>query len=164
MIQPESVEARHRAESAEEGQEGEAIEKGQGAEAEDVASGDIVAPQLADIQQSYEQARASIAGLAGPSRHSAENVTDPHPDTEAIDLRQAKPPVVEEEETPPTTAMSVAARHLAERPVVDGGCSPAKANGPRADRSTDLPGGAQPSRRWWHAIRSTLPGAVPVPR
>src|SRR4029079_7066428 len=85
MTQPESVEARHRAESAEEGQEGETIEKGQGREAEDVAGGDIVAPQLADIQHSYEEARASIAGLDRSSRHAAEDPPDPHPDTEAID-------------------------------------------------------------------------------
>ncbi len=175
MTQPESVEARHRAESAEEGQEGEAIEQGQGGEAEDVASGNIVAPQLADIQHSYEEARASIAGLARSSRHAEEDVTNPHPDTEEIDLRLAKPPVVEEEATPPTTAMSIAARHLAERPVVDGGCSPAMANGPTAEghggsgpreeampaphRLTDPPAGVHMSRRWWHAIRTTLPGA-----
>ena len=176
MTQPEAVEEFHHAESAEEGQEVEGIEKGQGGEAEEVAGGDIVAPQLAAIQHSYEEARACIAS----SRYAADDVTNPHPDTEKIDLRLVKSPAVQEATTPPTRAMSVAARHLAESPVTDGRRSRAEADGsrqqghtascPSEDETqaphlhTDLPVVTHPSRRWWRAIRSTLPGTVPLPR
>jgi hypothetical protein len=153
----------------------QAVEERQGGKTVEIA-----APQLAAIHTSYEEARACIAGLASSSGRAAQDVTDPQPDTEAIDIRMVKPPAVHEATTPPTTAMSVAARFLAEQPNFEGVRSPADASGPRPQRHeascpregdmqaphlrTGRPVVAHRPRRWWRAIRTTLPGAVPVPR
>ena len=171
MTQSENVEEFQDGMTVEEGQRGKAIEQGSG--------GDIAAPQLAAIQRNYEEARAYIAGLAYSSWHGAQDVTDPYPDTEEIDIRLVKPPAVHDASTPPTTAMSVAARFLAERPVIEEVRSPENQRGPRSEPHaasrtweaemraphlhTDLPVVHRP-RRWWRATRTTRLRAVPAPR
>jgi hypothetical protein len=119
---------------------------------------DLVAPELAAIQHRYEEARASIAGLAGGSRDAAEDLAEPYPETQAIDVRLAKPPTAHST-TPPTTGMTVAARCLAEQPEGES-CPETQAPHRHADRAPAPPrhGG------WWRAIRITLPRAVPVSR
>lgn len=134
------------------------------------------APQLAAMQHNYEGARAFIAGLVGSSRDPAQHDAEPHPDTEAIDIRLVKPPAACEA-TPPTAAMSVAARFLAEQPIIEGICSRVDPTGPTPQRhtttchegqeahiQTEAPGESHRPRRWWHAVRASLPRAVPAPR
>jgi hypothetical protein len=149
-------------------------------ERQDGMTVEIAAPQLVAIQHSYEEARACIAGLARSSWHASEDVADPYPDTEAIDIRMVKRLAVPEATTPPTTAMSVAARFLAERPLSDGVPSSAEAAGPTQDRhsapcprdgevqaphvDTEAPVDVHRPRRWWKALRVPLPKAVPAQR
>ena len=135
----------------------------------------VTAAQLAAIQHSYEKARACIAGLAGSSGHGGRPDADPHPDTEAIDIRLVRPPAAYEA-TPPTTAMSVAARSLAERPIVEGTPPRVDPSGPTPERHTTRHGvrashiqtqashDARGPRRWWRAVRTSLPRAVPATR
>jgi hypothetical protein len=141
---------------------------------------EIGAPQLVAIQHGYEEARACIAGLARSSWHAAEDLADPYPDTEAIDIRMVKRLAVPEATTPPTTAMSVAARFLAERPLSDGVPSSAEAAGPAQERhsvscprdgemrvphlDTEAPVDVHRPRRWWNALRVPSPKAVQAHR
>ena len=104
---------------------------------------DAAAPQLAAIQQGYEEARASIID---PSRTPLNWIHDPadaHPDTEAIDL-DAVPPPVPNDATPPTEAMSVAAKHLAEQQILAEAAPSAQTPPP--------PGDFLGFRRWWRAF------------
>ena len=77
MTQPVVVEVR---------QKGSTVEEGRGGGA------DVVAPELAAIQHRYEEARASIAGLADGSSDAAQDLAEPYPETQAIDVRLAKAP------------------------------------------------------------------------
>ena len=163
MIQPLVVEER---------QQGTTIEKGQTGEAHEAAGGDLIPPGLAAIQHRYEEARANIARLSDGLWDAAEDSTDPHPDTEAIDIRLVQPPTAYTPATPPTTAMSVAARYLAEQSEDE--------SRPRLERRTasssrdeemqtsrrhaDGPLALDRPRRWLRAIRFTLPQALPAPR
>ena len=108
---------------------------------EGLPSADIAAPQLAAIQHRYEEAKAVIIEPRS---------TALHPATEEIDVDAVKPPVPHEA-TPPTEAMSTAARFLAEQQIT---------LAPTPHRHT-LPSGP---RRWWRAVRAALHGAVPLPR
>jgi hypothetical protein len=119
---------------------------------------DLVASELAAIQHRYEEARASIAGLADGCRDAAQDLAEPYPETQAIDVRLAKPPIAHSA-TPPTTGMTVAARCLAEQPEGES-CPETQAPHRHADRAPAPPrhGG------WWRAIRITLPRAVPMSR
>ncbi len=143
MTQPVVVEVR---------QKGSTVEGGRGGGA------DVVAPELAAIQHRYEEARASIAGLSDGSGDAAQDLAEPYPETQAIDVRLAKPPTAHNA-TPPTTGMTVAARLLAEQPE-DESCPEAQAPARSADRAP------APARHggWWRAIRITLPRAVPMSR
>ncbi|HLM05834.1 MAG TPA: hypothetical protein VK402_11675 [Blastococcus sp.] len=167
MTQPDAVEERGDAASVGEGQDGEVLSTGPDGAAGEPAGGDIAAPQLAAIQKSYEEARASIARLAGVVEPAAQDASAPHPETEKIELSLAKPPVVEETATPPTAAMSVAAKYLAERPVIDEMRSQTDAKKPSTEQDAasstqdEVPA---PARRWWRALRTALPGVVPAPR
>jgi hypothetical protein len=159
MIQPLVVEER---------QQGTIVEKRQVGEAQEAAGGDLITPGLAAIQHRYEEARANIARLWD----AAEDLTDPHPDTEAIDIRLVQPPTAYTTTTPPTTAMSVAARYLAEQPEDESrpGLERHTASSPGDDdmqarrRPADGPLLSHRPRRWLRAIRFTLPHAVPAPR
>ena len=163
MIQPLVVEER---------QQGTTVEKGRAGEAQEAGGGDLIASGLAAIQHRYEEARANIAGLSEGLWNAAQDLTDPHPDTEAIDIRLVQPPTAYTATTPPTTAMSVAARYLAEQPEDE--CRPTHerraASFPRdvemraRRRHTDGPLVSHRPRRWLRAIRFTLPQAVPAPR
>jgi len=102
---------------------------------EGVTGADLAAPELAAIQHRYEEAKAVLH--------------DPgYPLTEEIDLDAVKPPVPQHA-TPPTEAMSTAARLLAQRLVAERAGQSAVAAGPR---------------RWWKAVRAAFPRAVPVAR
>jgi hypothetical protein len=163
MIQPLVVEAR---------QQGTTVEKGQAGKAHEAAGGGLIAPALAAIQHRYEEARANIAGLSDGLWDAAEDLTDPHPDTEAIDIRLVQPPTAYPATTPPTTAMSVAARYLAEQPGDESRPRLERhtASSPRDDEMraprphADSPLVSHRPRRWLRAIRFTLPQAVPAPR
>jgi hypothetical protein len=163
MIQPLVVEER---------QQGTTVEKGRAGAAQEAGGGDLVAPGLAAIQHRYEEARAHIARLSDGLWDTAEDLTDPHPDTEAIDIRLVQPPTALAATTPPTTAMTVAARYLAEQPEDDNrpGLERQTGSSPRDDemraprRHADGPLVSPGPRRWLRAIRFTLPHAVPAPR
>jgi hypothetical protein len=99
------------------------------------------APQLAAIQQGYEEARASIIDPARAPLNWIHDPADPHPDTEAIDVDALLPPP--HDATPPTEAMSVAAKQLAEQQALG---EPAPA--PAPTRTADFLG----LRRWWRAF------------
>jgi hypothetical protein len=103
---------------------------------EDVAGADIAAPELAAIQNRYEEAKAVIIDPGSPL----------YPATEAIDVHAVMPPVPHAA-TPPTEAMSTAARLLAEELVTEEARPSAVSPGPR---------------QWWRAVRVALQGAVPV--
>ena len=149
-------------------------------ERQDGMTVEIAAPQLTAIQHSYEQARACITGLAPSSWRATKDVTDPFPDTEAIDIRMVKRLGVREATTPPTTAMSVAARFLAERPIIDAVRSPVEGTGPTPERHsascpredemqaphlhTEAPADVHRPRRWWNALRAPVPRAVTAHR
>ena len=137
---------------------------------------DTAAPQLAAIQQGYEEAKACIAGQAGSSGHGERPDADPHPDTQAIDIRPVEPPAACEA-TPPTTAMTVAARFLAERPLLDGTAARVNPSGPTPEGhtatsqdvqashlDTQAPVDARRPRRWWRAVRTSVPSPLPAPR
>jgi hypothetical protein len=101
------------------------------------------APQLAAIQQGYEEARASIID---PTRAPLNFVHDPasaYPATEAIDV-DAVPPPVPHDAIPATEAMSVAAKHLAEQQALGEAAPPPETSARTAD-----PFGL---RRWWRAF------------
>jgi hypothetical protein len=163
MIQPLVVEER---------QQGTTVEKGQAGEAQEAPGGELIAPGLAAIQHRYEEARANIAGLSDGLWDAAQDPTDPHPDTEAIDIRLVQPPTAYTATTPPTTAMSVAARYLAEQSEDE--CRPTHerhtASSLRDDemqaqrRHADGSLVSHRSRRWLRVIRFTLPQAVPASR
>jgi hypothetical protein len=152
--------------AVEEVQDGEAVE--------DMAGGGI-APQLAAIQESYDEAMACIVGLARSPWDVAPDSTDPHPATEKIDVQLAKPPVVQEASTPATEAMTVAAMCLAEQPILGGERRPADLIGTSPDRrtassrrepelrathpDTDLSAVLDRPRRWWRALRLAPPPA-----
>jgi hypothetical protein len=163
MIQPLVVEER---------QQGTTVETGRAGEAQEAGGGDLIAQGLAAIQHRYEEARANIARLSDGLWDAAEDLTDPHPDTEAIDIRLVQPPTAHAATTPPTTAMTVAARYLAEQPEDDNrpGLERHTASSPRDDemraprRHADGPLVTPGPRRWLRAIRFTLPHAVPAPR
>ena len=77
--------------------------------------GDEITVQfLADIQHSYEEAKACIDDLPRSSWPAAPDGTEPHPGTEKIDLRVVELPAVP---AAPTAAMSLAARVVAEQAV-----------------------------------------------
>ena len=139
-------------------QKGSTVEERQAGEAGAERGADVVAPELAAIQHRYEEARASIAGLSDGSANAAQDLAEPYPETQAIDVRLAKPPTAQSA-TPPTTGMTVAARCLAEQPE-DESCPETQAPHRHADRAP------APSRHggWWRAIRITLPRAVPLSR
>jgi hypothetical protein len=103
---------------------------------------DAAAPQLAAIQHGYEEARASIIDPSDAPLNWVHDPANPHPDTEEIDV-DAVPPPAAHDEPPPTEAMSVAAKYLAEQQA-SGAWSPAHAPAHRA-RAFDL-------RRWWRAF------------
>lgn len=96
---------------------------------------DFAGPLLAAIQHSYEEAKACIEDAARSSWPAAPEVTRPHPGTEKIDLRLVRPPAVRPA-TPPTAAMSLAARVVAEQPVGEGVGTSAATNGPGRERHT----------------------------
>jgi hypothetical protein len=108
-----------------------------------VVSDEAVLPPLAAIQQGYEEARASIIDPASAPLNWVHDPADAHPDTEAIDV-DALPPPVPHDATPPTEAMTVAAKHLAEQQILDEASLPAKSS----PRTGDLLG----LRRWWRAF------------
>jgi hypothetical protein len=163
MIQPLVVEER---------QQGTTVEKDQAGEAQEAGGGDLITPGLAAIQHRYEEARANIARLPDGLWDAAEDPTDPHPATEAIDIRLVQPPTACTATTAPTAAMSVAARYLAEQPEDESrpglerhaasslGDDEMQAPRDAADGPLVLHG----PRRWLRAIRITLPHAVPAPR
>ena len=102
---------------------------------------DAAAPQLAAIQQGYEEARASIIDPTRAPLNWIHDPADPHPDTEAIDVDAVPPPVPND--PTPTEAMSVAAKHLAEQQLIDEAALPAHA-------SARLP--VFSLQRWWRAF------------
>jgi len=163
MIQPLVVEER---------QQGTTVDKGRAGEAQEAGGGDLSAPGLAAIQHRYEEARANIARLSDGLWDAAEDQTDPHPDTQAIDIRLVQPPTACTAPTPPTTAMSVAARYLAEQPGDESrprrerqtGSSPRDDEMQAQRHHADGPLVSLRPRRWLRAIRFTLPHAVPAPR
>lgn len=104
---------------------------------------DAAAPPLAAIQQGYEEARASIIDPTRAPLNWVHDPADPHPDTEEIDVDSVPPPAPHDA-TPPTEAMSVAARHLAERQAFGEAAPPV----PTSMRTTDFLG----LRRWWRAF------------
>ena len=110
---------------------------------EAVAPAEEAAPQLAAIQQGYEEARACIIDPTRAPLNWIYDPADPHPATEAIDV-DALPPPVPHEATPPTEAMSLAAKYLAEQSVLDEAASSA----PTSTRAADSSG----LRRWWRAF------------
>ena len=112
---------------------------------------DAVAPTLAAIQNSYEEAKANIVDPAPPWPSPADG-GEPLPATEKIDLRGVTLPTVPDG-TRGTEAMSVAAKFLAEQQVVEQGTSPA--SGPAPDASSAAPAGR---RGWWRGIRTALHG------
>lgn len=169
MTHPDIVEERHDGEAVEERHDGEAVTM--------IAAGDRAARQLAAIQHSYEEAMAGILDLAGSTGDPAPDVTDPHPKTEKIDVLRPKPSVVHEPTTPATSAMSLAAKSLAERQIVEGVSSPAASGpGPEQDPASrengvpdpelhsETPALRQQARRWWRPIRLAALGADPRPR
>ena len=97
---------------------------------EELAGDEIALSLLAAIQHSYEEAKACIDDPDRSSWPATPDGTEPHPGTEKIDLRLVKPPAVRAVTTPPTAAMSLAARVVAEQPVSDGVGSSA-ASGPQ---------------------------------
>jgi len=107
-----------------------------------VVSDEAVLPPLAAIQQGYEEARASIIDPTHAPLNWVHDPADPYPDTEAIDVDAVAPPVPRDA-TPPTEAMSVAAKHLAELQAMAEESAPA-----HTARSSDLLG----LRRWWRAF------------
>ena len=149
MTQPVVVEVRQESSTVEERPAGEAGAR---------SGADVVAPELAAIQHRYEEARASIAGLSDGSGDAAQDLAEPYPETQAIDVRLAKPPTAHSA-TPPTTGMTVAARCLAEQPEGES-CPEAQAPHRSPDRA---PAVGRPGA-WWRAIRITLPRAVPLSR
>jgi hypothetical protein len=163
MIQPLVVEER---------QQGTTVEKGRAGGAQEAGGGDLIAPGLAAIQHRYEEARANIARLSDGLWDAAEDLTDPHPDTKAIDISLVQPPTAYTATTPPTAAMSVAARYLAEQPEDESRprLERRTASAPRDDEMraprahADGPLVSHGPRRWLRAIRFTLPHAVPAPR
>ena len=119
-------------------------EQTQGGDAvENFVIDDAAAPQLAAIQQGYEEARASIIDPTRAPLNWVHDPADPHPDTEAIDV-DAVPPPVPHDATPPTEAMSMAAKHLAELQAMGEEAPPAH----RSTRPADVLG----LRRWWRAF------------
>jgi hypothetical protein len=167
MTQPVAVEERQMGRTVEGGRKGGVIENGH---AEAAAGGGLITPELAAIQHRYEEARAYIA-LSGGSSDTAQDLADPYPDTEAIDIRLVKPPAPHTVTTPPTTAMSVAARYLAERPEDESGPKLERHTASRSrddemqvqHRLADSPLRPCRPRRWWRAIRIPVPHAVPAP-
>lgn len=169
MTHPDIVDQRHGGETGEERLDGEAVAM--------IAADDRAARQLAAIQHSYEEAMAGILDLAGATGDTAPDVTDPHPKTEKIDVLRPPLSVVSEPTTPATSAMSLAAKSLAERQIVEGGNSPA-ASGPGADKDlasrendvtdpeshAETPAVRRQPRRWWRPIRLAPLGADPRPR
>jgi hypothetical protein len=131
-----------------------AITQTQDGEAVDGAGADSAASHLAAIQHSYEEARACIVDPSRTPSYPAQDCVDAYPDTEAIDLDAVLPPVPLNA-APPTDSMSVAARYLAERQVVEGMGWQATGSGPGGDDSP-VPAGS----RWWRAIRATFGGAA----
>jgi hypothetical protein len=98
-----------------------AVEERQDDEALGELDGDESAgPLLAAIQHSYEEAKACIDGLARSPLPATPDGTEPHPGTEKIDLRLVTLPAVPPASAPPTAAMSLAARVVAEQPVSGG--------------------------------------------
>lgn len=97
---------------------------------------EIALPLFVAIQLTFEEAMASIDDIARSSPSAAPGGAEPHPRTEKIDLRLVKPPAVPEAPLPPTTAMSLAARCLAEHPVGRAACPPAAADEARSRRRT----------------------------
>ena len=104
---------------------------------------DAAPPPLAAIQQGYEEAKASIIDPTRAPLNWVHDPADPHPDTEAIDV-DAVPPPVPQDATPPTEAMSVAAKHLAEQQAMGEEAPPAHASAHTADFLG--------LRRWWRAF------------
>jgi hypothetical protein len=121
--------------STEQAQDGDAVQN--------FVIDDAAAPELAAIQQGYEEARASIIDPTRTPLNWVHDPADPYPATEAIDV-DAVPPPVPHDATPPTEAMSVAARQLAEQQAVGEAADPAQASTRAAD-----PFGL---RRWWRAF------------
>ena len=108
---------------------------------------EMAAPILAAIQHSFEEAMASIDDLA-----RAPWIEPPPPGTEKIDLRRVTLPAVPVVPTPPTEAMSLAARALAEHPVEDRASPSTTASVSGSRGQEDAPEPAAPRRRrprWW---------------
>ena len=123
------------------------------------AGADAATSHLAAIQHSYEEARACIVDPSRSPSYPAQDCIDAYPETEALDVDAVLPPVPENP-TPPTESMSVAAKSLAERLVVEDEGWQATGRGPVSDDAAGPTG----SRRWWRASRATLRGAAPAPR
>ena len=129
----------------------EAVEHGQDGETSDAA------PNLAAIEHSYEQAKASIVDPAHSATCADER--EPYPETEMIDVRAVALPAVPDG-TSGTEAMSVAARFLAEQLVREELGSPESA--PARPQAPPAP---SPGRRgWWRGRRTALHDAVPEAR
>jgi hypothetical protein len=104
---------------------------------------DAAAPQLAAIQQGYEEARASIIDPTIAPLNWVHDPANAYPETEAIDV-DALPPPLPHDATPPTEAMSMAAKHLAEQDAMEEAAASAQTS-PRAGDPLGL-------RRWWRAF------------
>ena len=125
---------------------------------------DFAGPLLAAIQHSYEEAKACIDDVARSSWPATPDGTQPHPGTEKIDLRLVRPPVVRRATTPPTAAMSLAARVVAEQPVGEGVGSSAATGGRGPERNgTDLATAPRRLRAMAAAVISAwFPGSTAV--
>ena len=115
-----------------------------------------VAPHLADILRSYEEAKANIVDLA-PSWPSPADEGAAFPGTEKIDVRTVGLPAVPEG-SKGTEAMSVAARFLAEQMVRED-----RESGEGGTTSMPERGPASPEPRgWWRSVRAVLHGPAPA--
>jgi hypothetical protein len=112
----------------------------------DAGGAAAVAPLLAAIQHSYEEAKACIADPARSSSARADG-QEPLPDTEAIDLRAVPLPAVPDA-VAATAPMSLAAGSPSERMVVERPRPPAAGGGP-------VPTPAAPAGQgWWQRLRA----------
>lgn len=141
-----------------------AVEELQNEAVAEVYGDEIAEPLLAALQSTFDEAMACLDDLARSWSGDPEPI-DPHPRTQKIDVRLIEPPVVADAGTPPTRAMSLAARCMAEHPLNDvmttsvaGGrsgpeglaaSSPAERGDPATHIRSDPPTAPRRRRRWW---------------
>ena len=109
---------------------------------------------LSAIQDSYERAKANIVDPALDWSLPADE-GEPLPATEKIDVRTVDLPAVPAR-IPGTTAMSVAARLVAEQLALEEGRERAPGRG-RGGQTAELG-----RRGWWRSIRAALHGSAPA--